>query len=385
MEGVIAEATRRSTDLLWVCRSNKGMRPRTAITLWQSLVRPTLEYASEIWAGQTTAAQAQKAEMVQMKFLRGTLGLHSKGSGVADEVVRAETGCERLRDRWAKLKLGYWRRLFAAPQGRLLREVAEFRWEERRAGGSAHGTRGWMPSAERMLAAANMEADWHTPRTAAGSQRETWKDRVHKAVNAASDQDREARMQGLSSTTSYAKLKTWGINPAPYSFSPGENGKRGQHVPERYLDDRTDLKGTRLKMLCRMGCLPVMDRVGREARPKWPKETRTCLCCNRNQVEDVNHFILECPMFTTHRTTMLTDVSRTLRTLPERPIDFQTLDPSDRLRTLPGKRVGDPIAEDRIDRTVKRFLRKAWNARTEVTSAINQVMGTSYETPAKAA
>jgi len=38
----------------------------------------------------------EKAEAVQMTFLRGTLGLHANGGGVADEVVRAEVGCERL-------------------------------------------------------------------------------------------------------------------------------------------------------------------------------------------------------------------------------------------------------------------------------------------------
>ena len=103
----ISKATRRSADLLWMCRADKGMRPRTAVTLWQSLVRPLLEYASEIWSGQVPEYLVKEAETVQMTFLRGTLGLHANGSGVANEVVRAETGCERLVGRWAKLKLGY--------------------------------------------------------------------------------------------------------------------------------------------------------------------------------------------------------------------------------------------------------------------------------------
>ena len=79
------------------------MRPRTAITLWQSLVRPLLEYASEIWSGQIPVHLASDAERVQTTFLRGTLGLHANGSGVADHVVRAEAGVEPLADRWAKL------------------------------------------------------------------------------------------------------------------------------------------------------------------------------------------------------------------------------------------------------------------------------------------
>ena len=77
------------------------------MTLWQSLVRPILEYASEIWSGQISQQLKEKAERVQLKFIRGTLGLHKKGNGVANEATRAEVGCERLQDRWTKLQLGY--------------------------------------------------------------------------------------------------------------------------------------------------------------------------------------------------------------------------------------------------------------------------------------
>ena len=38
----IARAKRRSNDLLYMMRYDRGMRPRTAVTLWQSLVRPIL-------------------------------------------------------------------------------------------------------------------------------------------------------------------------------------------------------------------------------------------------------------------------------------------------------------------------------------------------------
>ena len=58
----IARAKRRSNDLLYMCRYDKGMRPRTAVTLWQSLVRPILEYASEIWSGQIPQYLIQKAD-----------------------------------------------------------------------------------------------------------------------------------------------------------------------------------------------------------------------------------------------------------------------------------------------------------------------------------
>jgi hypothetical protein len=377
----IAKAKRRSADILWICRADRGMRPRTAITLWQSLVRPLLEYASELWSGNMTLAQVSEAEAVQMSFLRGTLGLHSNGSGVADEVVRAEVGCERLQDRWSKLKLGYWKRIFSAPVNRLLRVVAEFRRKERvQSSGKAYGSRGWMRTAEVTFKRVGMHAYWHTPEVAAAMPLDAWRSLVFEAVDATSDSAREARMAGLSSTRSYVQMKEWGANPAAYSFSSGEEDKLGQLVPERYLDDRNDLKGTRLKMLCRMGCMPVMDRVGREARPKWPKESRTCLVCNHSQREDIKHFLLECPAYAGPRARMVNDVKRVLGRAvgPSGPVDFHAMDATTRHLVLLGRRIGDPVAEDRIDRTVKRYLKKAWNARAAVTETINDMLGTSY-------
>ena len=72
---------------------------------------------------------------------------------------------------------------------------------------------------------------------------------VYDAVDRTSDAERRERMDGLGSTSTYSLIKEWGVNPKAYAFSGGEVGRLGQHVPERYLDDRQSLKGTRLKLL----------------------------------------------------------------------------------------------------------------------------------------
>ena len=170
-----------------MCRGDKGIRPRTAVTLWQSLVRPLLEYSAELWGGLVTQSQAQGAEHVQTKFLRGTLvlGLHGNGSGVSNHVVRAETGCERLRDRWAKLQLGYWRRVFVAPSHRLLRQVIEFRHNERQRPDGVWGTRGWLPSVERTLPRVGLGAYWTLPSAVhvALMSAARWKSKADDAVD----------------------------------------------------------------------------------------------------------------------------------------------------------------------------------------------------------
>ena len=151
-------------------------------------------------------------------------------------------------------------------------------------------------------------------------------------------------------------------------------------MPERYLDDRSDLKGTRLKALCRLGCLPLIERVGREAKPAWPRAMRVCQACDMGVVEDVHHFLMVCPMHTHRRAKMLKTVDAALARAdgPGGKVNFQAMDSMDQHHVLLGKRVGDPVAEDRLDGIVKRYLRKTWNARAGVTTVINNVMGTEY-------
>jgi hypothetical protein len=376
----ITKAKRRSSDLLWICRGDKGIRPRTAVSIWQALVRPLLEYASELWEGTIPADQERAAEAVQMTFLRGTLGLHANGSGIANEVVRAETGCERLCDRRAKLKLGYWRKLFTARPDRLLTKVANFRWRECVNDG-AFGNRGFMPTAKTAFARVGMLDYWQQPDRVENLSHGAWKEEVDEAVNTTSDRERAERMLTLPSASTYLSIKEWGVNPKEYAFSQGEVGRLGQHVPERYLDDRCDLKGTRLKLLCRTGSLPVLDRVGRESQPaRWPAALRTCMACNTGEVEDVSHFMMACPLFSAARDRMLAEtrkaLSRSLGPLGTR--EFDALPREGKLVVLLGRRVEDKAVEDRIDRTVKVYLKKAWNARDSIRITINNKLGTNY-------
>jgi hypothetical protein len=181
----------------------------------------------------------------------------------------------------------------------------------------------------------------------------------------------------MTTTTTYMAVKEWGRSPKEYSFSKGEIDKLGQQVPERYLDDRRNLKGTRLKMLCRTGSLPLMVRVGREVQPKWPREMRTCLACNSGAVEDVHHFVMECPAYAERRRGLMDQVTRAAQRSAA-DIVFETMPNDERLLIILGKRVGDRQFEDKVDWQTKKFLSKCWNAREPVTMAINDHFGTDY-------
>ena len=145
-----------------------------------------------------------------------------------------------------------------------------------------------MSGARNTLIRCGLEQYWLLPSLARGIARLGWRQLVYDAVDTVSDEVRTTRLATFPSVRDYIDIKEWGRNTENYSFSTGEVGRRCQHVPERYLDDRDDLKGTRLKLLCRIGSLPVMDKVGRELKPPWPKDCRVCYVCNTGVIEDVD-------------------------------------------------------------------------------------------------
>jgi hypothetical protein len=187
-----------------------------------------------------------------------------------------------------------------------------------------------------------------------------------------------------SATREYTHIKNWERTARTHAFSSEKEHRLGRRTPERYLDDRQRLKATRLKLLCRTGALPIMDRVGREASPKWPKHQRTCPMCTRGAVEDVTHFITQCPAYTTHRARLYTQVSRALRSsLVEDEVDFDNQNATRQTRILVGTCLNDKKLEDRIDRHLKTYITKAWNIRTPMTHKINRIMGRSDDVWAK--
>lgn len=377
----IAKAIHRSADLLWICRHDAGIRPRTAVTLWNSLVRPLLEYASEVWSGLIGKEVARKAERVQTEFLRAVVGLHKNGSGVSDHVLRAELGCETLESRWAKLRLGYWRRVQDAPVTRLLKAVASFRYTEiNTPNNGGLGARSSLRPTHDALVRFGLASYWQNPALCLELRPDKWKRLVYDRVNAEYDNKRADTMSLMSSAAVYNQVKSWGVNEVEYSKFSGEVGRLGFLTPERYLDDRTNIKGTRLKMLCRLACLPVMDRVGREVRPKWPKENRVCWTCEDAHVEDVRHFVMDCTRYDAHRTVLLAKVCKILESQEGEKTfdDFNMLTAKEQFEILMGKRIGNPQAEDTIDKYVKTFLVKCWGCRRAVEDAVNNVLNTNY-------
>jgi hypothetical protein len=367
----IAKAKRVSADLEWACRRDGGLRPRSAATLWKAIVRPVLEYTAEIWAGDISGPLAARAEAVQTNFARTILGLVGCQS-ISNDVLRAEMGMEKLSARWEKLRLGYWRRLNVASADRTLSALASLRrkhviWDQK---GSKDG---WMGSTRSLLKKHGMLSHWFDPSLCVDQCKDEWKDIVYEAVESKEGEVLRQRLSSMSgeAVARYARIKHWGTVTEEFAAFAGEVGRRGALVPEPYLDDRSESVGRRLKLMCRLGCLPTMDRVAREE--KLPPSEGRCRLCAEGEVEDLQHLLLSCPAHNRPRAKMVAHVERTLGDAVG--VTFDKLSPADQTDLLLGKSTGDARTDTRVNACVTRYLKKAWRGRKHLTSALNKTLG----------
>jgi hypothetical protein len=96
--------------------------------------------------------------------------------------------------------------------------------------------------------------------------------------------------------------------------------------------------------------------------------------CDTGLIENVHHFVMGCPAYTPKRAKLL-DRVRTLMDSTGAPA-FQDMGEEENFRTILGKRFGDRKREDQVDRAVKRFLSKCWNAREPATATLDAALGT---------
>jgi hypothetical protein len=180
------------------------------------------------------------------------------------------------------------------------------------------------------------------------------------------------RARTSRSLTRYLEIKDWSVVDKQRAKYAGEVGRLGALVPESYLDDVDDRFGLKLKILCRVGCLPVLATVTSELGLSM--EHARCMLCETDETEDVNHLLLRCPAHQAQRAKMMSTATAAVARGGAHA-SMRGLDEEMQVRVLLGASTGDKRVDAAIDRAVKRFLRKAWRRRRKVSEAINEEFG----------
>ena len=222
-------------------------------------------------------------------------------------------------------------------------------------------------------------------------------------MDALANSERENTMSQLTSLNQYIQLKDWRPTPRDRCFSMSEQKKLGMNRTEQYLDDLYEPIGRKLKTLCRLNTLPLMDKVGKQQQ--WTQRGKSrwnCPLCNTTK-EDLTHYFLECPTTQKWRDKLIDRVIAALQEAQNlhshklvrprhnfhamteykqcphpddeppllTPSGFLELPKGDKLVVLLGKNIGCQTAEKHIDTHVKRFLRKTWKLRRPFVEATN--------------
>ena len=210
---------------------------------------------------------------------------------------------------------------------------------------------------------------WTVPSECAAMTKAEWKKVVYNAVEGSHEAAREQECETMVSMERYIHVKDWSRTSKDRAEYSGEIGRLGALVVERYLDDVKDRFGSRLKLMCRAGCLPTIARVAWELGIN--NSSTGCVLCDTGREEDIPHIMLHCPAHQIHRTRMMDTVSVAYKRGNE-GAQFGALSGEQQIRVLLGAPAGCKLTEVGIDCAVKRFLRKAWKVRRPISLAINE-------------
>ena len=157
-----------------------------------------------------------------------------------------------------------------------------------------------------------------------------------------------------------------------------------------YLDDRSNLCGTRLMTKCRLGCLQLMTRVAKQLR--WPSCGGRCLLCGTGALESILHFVLVCPRLEVCRSRFWAELKAMLVVVGDVGeaflVLYDSMSAERRLQLLLGGRCDatvDGIVRWMVDKAFKNFLVACWKLREELIGVVAVRDGSLFLSPPSSA
>ena len=262
-----------------------------------------------------------------------------------------------------------------AKKDRAFFKVAVKRRKQVIEGEGREGVGSWMWSTRKLMWKRGLGREWDIPEVCCQVSKEEWKERVYEKVEEYYEGRRMGKMRGMKSMGRYARTKSWERVDEEHAEYTGEVGRWGAMVCERYLDDMKERGATSLKLQCRADCLPVMKRVMKMM--KMPLEWGTCLMCNEGCMETIDHLIMDCNAYATHRERLVTKVTEAYSVAKRGEGGYEELNREEQIEVMMGKGIGCKVLEGNIDHAFKRFLKRAWRKRKLVTKTVEAMKKSS--------
>ena len=351
MNRLWTKARERSNLITWVTKGKSGLRPRTAIHLWNTMVRPILEYGDAIWEGEVSNKWITKFESLHCSFLKTILGVHSS---TANAGIRRECKAMQLKFRRQKHRLLFWARLCEAPTDSLRSVLFKYQVSQAKIGLAKDS---WVHRSRDVLTQWNLRYVWDSVISPAD-----WDNTLNSTAVAISNTDEDANLSCLSSLLIFNTLDTVTVKNFPC-----------------YLDDRTNLAGTWLKTLLRLNSLDLMSRLVRlgSNTSKFDPDSLSAAICPlcRCGIEDISHFLQTCRRLAPIRTSFFSSLKFRLLACGEHGATAWKLFDNGglmQLQLMLGSSINTLSLPERteiawiFDHIMKQFFAKLWRVRTQL-------------------
>ena len=320
---------RKKVNQLHKVISNRNVNLSTRRLLLLSVIRPSIEYGSEVWEG--NKSQARSLESIILDGAKRILGCSSK---TCNEAVRGDMGLDTLQSRRDRAKLKWWYKLATLPEDRYPKLLFNQEWNIK-------------------------------PRR--GRQRKVWSrmvDDLFKSLDIDKGEWLEDIERGDSSSASFLACVEECISERESRrFEEGLNTKVKLDIYKRfgksvefkkYLHGVCDA-GSRLLFKFRSGTHGLNEELGRHRGREGKTE---CSLCG-DECENVSHVLWECSAYSSSRACFIKKLQELLEDEYE---DFESLDKVEKSSYV----LGSELWESKFDRLlslVKEYIIDVWEIR----------------------
>lgn len=261
------------------CSKIGSVTPNIFFKLFDSYVRPILEYSCEIW---TTGSYKDMLERIQLRYIKMILGVKVSSSTAA---LFCETGRYPLYIRHVTRIIKYWARLtrltddnLAKRMYMLLRNLTDL------------GFQTWVSRVKELLYEHNL-GEFYEANFMSAQEVNTNLNNLESALKEKFSNKCLQELYHLTSLRTYVTFKN-------------------NYVMEDYLKVVTDYKLRKYISKFRLSSHPLPIERGRYTQPITAKENRICHLCNLRAIGDELHFLLICPYFDVQRASLVGKIDR---------------------------------------------------------------------------
>jgi hypothetical protein len=253
------------------------------MNIWNSLIRPNLEYGAEIWGDLTW----EEAERLQLEVGRRILNVKSKS---CDVFVRGELGWWTMKARRHEIQLRFLHRLLHMSDDRITKQI--FLQSKQLAKQSVIDKRMKYSSNDLWYEKVKMIMNQYKIREEE-MYLSNWKQIIKQKIHI---HEEKQWLMNLNDEKQYrSKMNIYRTIKCKLEY-------------EKYLKDERNKHGTNILSRLRSGSHFLRVETGRYDNIE--RENRICTFCNENEVDDEIHFLLKCEWHKNERELMWNEIQQ---------------------------------------------------------------------------